>query len=174
MRLLFSLLSLVLLALATPCLAQTTYFACGVNGIPLIVLGGAPFMGFTPPEPNASQAVTITVGMVDYNPMSAVAVVQGNAITVTFRASYLGFTTPPALSCSTATVGPLPAGNYQVDLFLVDPGIPNQTPIRTAIGTLAVVSTPAPIPATSGAALVLLALLLSIAGSCVISRRQST
>ena len=144
MRLLLSLLTFSFLALATPCIAQPS-FACGVNGAPLTVLGGVPFIGFAPSVPNASQAVTITVGMVDYNPISAVAVVQGNAITVTFTASYIGLTTPPPLSCSTTMVGPLSPGAYVVNLFLAA-----NPPAQVATATLVVeaqsvsVSPPAP------------------------------
>ncbi len=130
-----SLVAVFLFAVALPCGAFT---ACGVNGVPLVVLGGSPFMGFAPPEPSASQAVAITVGMINYSPWGAAAVVQGNAINVTLNASYLGFATPPALSCSTATVGPLPAGNYVVNLFLVDPGYPARAPSQVATGALAV------------------------------------
>src|SRR5436309_14771436 len=115
---------IVVCALAAPSLAQQ-YQACGVDGIPLQVLGGLPFMGFTPPAPSAAQSVAITAGMVDYEPFSATATVQGNTITMTLTASYLGFVTPPALSCSTGSVGPLPPGVYVVNLFVVDLSVSN-------------------------------------------------
>jgi hypothetical protein len=144
MRLLLSLLTFSFLGIATPCIAQT-YFACGVNGVPLTVLGGSPFIGFTPSAPNASQAVTITVGMVDYNPISAVAVVQGKAITVTFTASYIGLTTPPPLSCSTTMVGPLSTGTYVVNLFLAaDPAAQVATATLVVAAQSVSVSPPAP------------------------------
>jgi hypothetical protein len=166
------LLFVALSLLATRCAAQPV-FACGVNGSPLTVLGGVPFMGFTPPAPNSSQAVTITVGMSNFNPMGAVAVVQGNVINVTFTASFLGFATLPALSCSTGNVGPLSAGSYIVNLFVVDPGVPNPTAIQTAIGTLAVGAALTPIPTLSNVALATLTLLLSLAEWHYV-RRHST
>src|SRR5438477_12464642 len=88
--------AIVLLLFGAPCEAQT--LPCGSGGIPLTVLGGAPFVAFVPSSPDASQAIVVSVGMVDYNPIGASAVVQGNAINITLTAIPSGFV--PPLKCS--------------------------------------------------------------------------
>jgi hypothetical protein len=104
MRQLFLVLAICTVAVAMPSGAQS--FQCGVNGANITVITtGSPFLAFTPATPNATQTIVLTGGSLDYHPISAVAAVQGNAINITFTASYLGFATPPALSCGTARHG---------------------------------------------------------------------
>jgi hypothetical protein len=145
--------AIVLLLLGAPGEAQT--LPCGSGGIPLTVLGGAPFVAFVPSSPDASQAIAVSVGMVDYNPIGASAMVQGNAINITLTAIPNGFV--PPLQCSATTLGPVASGNYIVNLFLAVPTLPT---IQTATGALAVA--PTPIPAMSSYGIVILILSLTV------------
>lgn len=145
-----------------------SYFACGVDGAPVVALGGSPFIGFTPSAPDASQPVAIAAGMVNYAPLGAVATAEGTAINVAFNASYLGFATPPALSCSTATVGPLVSGHYTVNMFLVDAAHP--IPALVATSALAVGPAATAIPTISPMALLFLASFVAILAYAPISR----
>src|SRR5258708_1313068 len=105
MRRLFAVLALSFVAVA-PCEAQS--FNC--NELP-----GDGVILFSPSMPNSSQPVAISVGLGHYNPIGAVAAVQGNSINVVLNSTYNLFPVPR--ECVTTIVGPLPVGTYTVNLF---------------------------------------------------------
>ena len=164
MRRLYSLLATLLFALSTPSVAQ--YFVCGPNTDSLTVVGTVPydavFMSFTPETPNASQTVSIAVGMGHWLPSGAVAEVQGMDINVTLSARYFGLTTPPPPACISAIVGPLKTGGHNVNLFLINTESSNPTPILVGTGGFNVFARP---PAIANSFSTRGTTLLTIAGS---------
>jgi hypothetical protein len=90
---------------------------------------------------------------------------------IVFTASFLGFPTPPALTCSTMNVGSLAAGNYVVNLFLLDTTVPDPIPRHVAIGALVVGVALTSIPTLSSVGLVALTLFLASAGMWLRRRR---
>lgn len=160
-----ALTAFVLLAASPPGMAQ--WAACGTQGIPLAVVGsGQPYLALSPTNPTATSTIEVTAGMTDYAPESVAAAVQDNVVTVTFAGSPMGWTTPPELTCSQTTLGPLPSGHYRVDFMLVDSTPP--VPVLVATGTFEVAGAPAPgavaAPATSIFAALILMLLVLLGG----------
>src|SRR4051812_29947964 len=102
-----ALIALLLLVASPPGTAQSA--TCGTQWIPLTVLGsGYPYLALSPTNPTATSTIEVTAGMMDYSPTSTAAAAQDNVVTVTFAGSGMGWTTPPELTCSKATLGPLP------------------------------------------------------------------
>jgi hypothetical protein len=132
------------------------------------------YIGINPPVPDSTQLVAIKVGRDNFNPISIGALVQGNAINVTLTANYLGLAVPPAASCDTVVVGPLAPGNYVLNFFTVDPGLPSQGPVLagTSVLVVAAAGTGEPIPTTSPIALGIATLLLLIVGWGVFRRLE--
>jgi hypothetical protein len=78
----------------------------------------------------------------------------------------MGFSPPPW--CGRVTVGPLLAGTYQVDYYLVRDAGP-----ATLQGTLAFTVADA-IPTLSGRGVILLVIILAAIGTAIVARRSST
>src|SRR5437660_1886922 len=111
---------------------------------------GTPFTGgyvnFNPTNPDATQAVAISVGRVAYKPVGITALVTGSAIDITLNATFIGIL-PPPVECDTANVGPLAPGTYTVNFFVLGVGIVGGTPFLAVTTSLTVGA--APIPTTS-------------------------
>jgi hypothetical protein len=130
-------------------------------------------LAFAPVSPDSSQLITFTVGVPNYlflSQQAAVATLQGNTINVTLTAVRNIIGLPPPLQCATAVIGPLPAGSYPVNFFLVstDPPAP-----AVLVATSMVIVAPqqaAPVPTLSECVLGALAVLL--AGSSVVLLRR--
>ena len=153
---------LMVIALALAPLAGAATTPCLASGTPHDAEGN--YIGINPALPDSTQPVAIKVGRESYNLISVAAVVQGNTINVTLTASYIGFTIPPPAGCETVVVGPLAAGSYTVNLFILDPGLPTPTPILATSIPLTVVAAAAgsaPIPTNTFIGLVLITLLLA-------------
>jgi hypothetical protein len=133
----------------------------------------APVINFSPAAPNASQLVTISVGMNHYEPHGATASVDGNVINVMLDASYILTPTAPPRDCRTTVIGPLPTGTYTVNLFVILALPPSTTP--TLVLSRALVITPAlsSVPTATSISVVALALLLSAVAWCVLPRSYS-
>jgi hypothetical protein len=160
-----ALIALLLLAVSPPGSAQ--WAACGTQGIPLTVLGsGQPYLALGPTNPTATSTIEVTAGMTDYSPQITAAAVQDNVVTVTFTGSYMGWGTPPELSCSQTTLGPLPSGQYRVNFMLVDPSFVPPVPVLVATGALEVAPALAAVatPAMSNFAALVLMLLVLLGG----------
>lgn len=165
---LFSTLAIPLLLLALPCHALEV---CGAVGAPLTLAfhGASPFMGFTPPSPNAAQVIVVTVEETNYIAQSAVAILEGNTINVTLIGTSSVFLIPP--SCATAAFGPLPAGTYPVNMYLAGSS-GNLPPRLFATSTLIVEPAPALlVPGLSATNVAVLSILL-LAASLLAVRRD--
>lgn len=127
----------VVMALAIPLHA---WAACGVDTIPLDVIQGVPFVTVTPSRPDARQPTRFDVAVAGFFPDHLTASVSGGTIRLTFYGQNFGGV-PPGLSCVNATLGPLSAGHYPVELFVSDMGTP-ATSILTATGAIDVTATP--------------------------------
>lgn len=134
---------------------------------------GTPFTGgyvnFNPANPDAAQAVAISVGRVAYKPVGVTAIVTGSVIDITLNATFIGIL-PPPVECDTVNVGPLAPGTYTVNFFVLDVGIVGGTPFLAVTTSLTVGA--APIPTTSQSVLAALAVALTILAFFWIRRRQ--
>jgi hypothetical protein len=131
---------------------------------------------FNPPAPNSAHPVAIAVGRNAYVPVGTPlqVQVQGNIINVTLAANVTGFL-PPPVACGTAFAGPLAAGLYTVNLYILD--LTGGAPVPFLAGTtsLAVLAgpiVPAAIPTNSVASLAVLASLLSLTAWHYVRRRS--
>src|SRR6478736_2325252 len=105
MRRILAILALCFVAVA-PCAAQSTLCSTPPGGDPL----NPAVINFSPAAPNASQLVTVSVGIGGYTPLSATATVQGSTINVMLNSFYINVGTPPPRDCTTTSVGPLLPG----------------------------------------------------------------
>src|SRR5262249_37333205 len=124
----FALCLIFVFGFSTACLAQP--FLCDQEGV------NPTLIKFVPPAPNASQVIAITVGDLYYAPISAVAALQGNSIDVTLTARRWVVGLPPPLECATAYIGPLTAGSYHVNLFVLDLNAQQPASVPNATTTL--------------------------------------
>jgi hypothetical protein len=131
-----------------------------------------PLLGITPPAPNASQVIEIRVSASSFvPPFSTTAVVQDGQINITFRARQTQYP-PPEIACGSVLVGPLPAGNYQINLLWLDQfALPTATPGLMGTSSLAVTPDLSMVPAMSDAGLAALGFLLSVVGWFGLRRR---
>jgi hypothetical protein len=152
-----AILAIALIGLALPCQGQSPSCADGVV--------------ISPSTPNSAQAVTVIVGMSTspaQSPISVVATWQEGAILVTVTGSFNPSSSPPPIVCASTSIGPLPAGNYQVTLLVINTLF--HTTSSGVLGTLTVTPNLSNVPGLSVAGVALLALLLSLASSFAFRR----
>ena len=123
MKTIFAVLAVVALTLANSAAAQF----CD---------GGPPpnfaYLDYVPKSPNSTQAITITVGRTAFVLHGDTSEVKGNTINVT-QIGFIGaIGIPPPTMCSVVTVGPLPAGSYTVNYYLLGDVGPAAGPLLVA------------------------------------------
>ena len=90
-------------------------------------VGTAPnyaYLSNSPTLPGSTEVITITVGRVGFVLRGQSLEVQGNTINVTQDGHFIGLGVPQPTPCTVVTVGPLPAGTYEVNYYLFDSANP--------------------------------------------------
>ncbi len=108
---------------------------------------GGPLVSVAPTPPTSTRPLTFSAGTVSFEPSSASAVEHDGTIDITLSGRWLMWTTPPQPTCSLASLGPLAAGTYTVDLYVVDVERPDTGAVRVATGSLVVQGGAPPAPA---------------------------
>lgn len=152
---------------------------CGDSDIALTVVvpnsDAHPSISLSPMPPSSASPLTFSLGMTAFIPEGAAANVDGHTIDVTLTASFYGFTTPPQVTCSSVTLGPLAGGSYEVNFWLIDTSTGDSTPQLVATGAFAVGGgTPAPASAPALGTLAkafLMLMLLAVACASVSGRK---
>jgi hypothetical protein len=116
---------------------------CGQGNLPLTTVGGnsgfEPYVTVDPSPATSGDPSTFLIGATSYIAGGASATVDGNTISLTLTASYLGIGVPPPPTCSAATLDALAAGTYAVNVYLNTTNDPATTaPALVATGSLVV------------------------------------
>ena len=77
---------------------------------------GHGYLAVDPVGPDSSQVITFTAGIYSHEPTAIDVQVHGNIVDITLTAVYRSLSLPG--SCLTATIGPLPPGQYTVNYWL--------------------------------------------------------
>ena len=141
--------------------ANAQSFTCSTPATPGYI--GLAFLEFRPSAPQSMQPVAITVGRVAYTANSLTSQIQGSVINVTLTGSFIPFDPPPPTQCLRTTVGPLTAGVYTVNAYLLDVFLPSAPPSLIATTSLVVLGTDSAIPTLGMSGLAVLILLVTIA-----------
>ena len=127
---------------------------------------------FSPSTPTTSQTVTVTVGIYRLIPDSISASVVDNVVSVTVGGRDVGFATAPGIMCRNVSVGPLPAGQYVLNLLWFYQGVTPSPPTLASTTTFEVVpGTAAAIPTWSSAAMLGTSLLVLLSAAFWFRRR---
>jgi hypothetical protein len=129
-----------------------------------------PYIASTPAQPFAGEPFTITVAEFNFIPEGIAYSVNGNVVDVTLTGGFSPFL-PPGTTCSTVTLGPLPAGDYTIK-FNITTTIPPATTLRAMLA-LSVATDPSAVPSLSVPLIVLTSLLVLALGSGMLSFRRA-
>ncbi len=144
-------------------------------------LGGlSGHLSFNPANPDGADPIVITAGRHVFIPASISASLQDRTIDVYITGQMDGFTTPRGDSCLSASLTPLPAGTYIVNVYSTDTALPNDAPQLFLSQALTVtgggqggVQQPVSAPTASLGVLGALGALLAIGGVFALSRRNN-
>lgn len=113
---------------STPLLAQelppfcTSPLVEGSNGV-------SGHLSFDPANPNGAEPVTVTAGRHVFVPAGISANVRDRTIDVYVTGRMDGFTTPRGDACLSASLTPLAAGTYTVNVYSIDTTLANDPPL---------------------------------------------
>lgn len=156
------------LMLALSAHAQTP--PCSAPAYPGFV--GSGFLGISPAAPGVDQPVLISAGRHGFQPTGLTVEVQGSTITATLSGFFLIIGLPPPnYACASSAIGPLAAGAYTVEAYVVDSSLPGEPAALIASAPLVVGATATSIPSAAPRWLLALGLMTLLAAAAALRRR---